>query len=205
MEGGYSFQPLTDEENAIFRKHFIGEDPDANLVKIVDSNNDYILTVKERFKEVSHFFTSLKLREDDVWIITSPKCGTTWTQETTWHIMNNVQLQRTQERLFDRSPFLEMGVMRSSDPNAAEEMIRKLDDLPSPRTIKTHLPLELLPPTLLATCKVIFVNRNIKDACVSMYYHLLRRKTDFDSKFVDFAKEVFRAGMWFQVQVILQC
>ena len=86
--------------------------------------------------------------------------------------------------------------MRSSDPKAAEEMIRKVDDLPSPRTIKTHLPFELLPPNLLDTCKVIFVNRNIKDACVSMYYHMLRRQKDnFDSKFSDFAEEVFRAGL----------
>ena len=41
----------------------------------------------------------------------------------------------------------------------------------SPRIIKTHLPLDMLPPNLLDTCKVIYVCRNVKDSCVSWYHH----------------------------------
>ena len=68
----------------------------------------------------------------------------------------------------------------------AEDVIGKLDSMPSPRLIKSHLPFELLPPDLLDTCKVVFVARfsamlcksvykfifrNVKDAAVSFFYH----------------------------------
>ena len=95
MEPNYKFQALGEDEEKIVKKHFKGDGPNTHLVHIVDENSDYIVTVNEQFKELKHLFYNMKLREDDVWIITSPKYGTTCTQETTWHIMNNVQLERT--------------------------------------------------------------------------------------------------------------
>ena len=42
----------------------------------------------------------------------------------------------------------------------------------SPRLIKTHLALELLPAGLLTTtARVIYVSRNPRDAVVSFYHH----------------------------------
>ena len=33
----------------------------------------------------------MKLREDDIWILSYPKCGTTWAIETVWLVMNDVR------------------------------------------------------------------------------------------------------------------
>lgn len=42
---------------------------------------------------------------------------------------------------------------------------------PSPRFIKSHMPLSLLPPTLLDTAKMVYVARDPRDVAVS-FYHL---------------------------------
>ena len=34
----------------------------------------------------------MEVRSDDVWISSFPKCGTTWTQEMVWNIVNNMDL-----------------------------------------------------------------------------------------------------------------
>ncbi|XP_050678547.1 sulfotransferase 1B1-like isoform X2 [Leptidea sinapis] len=52
----------------------------------------------------------------------------------------------------------------------------KFDDIltmptTSPRFIKTHLPLSLLPPTLLDNNKMVYITREPRDVVVSFYYH----------------------------------
>lgn len=49
----------------------------------------------------------------------------------------------------------------------------QLAEIPSPRFIKTHMPLSLLPPTLLDTAKMVYVARDPRDVAVS-FYHLNR-------------------------------
>lgn len=96
-------------------------------------------------------------RDDDVFIVTYPKCGTTWVQHIVMSIFKKGEtIDNFQE--FQRStPFLEM-----IGPKAAEIM-------PKPGAIKTHLPFHLNPYSPRA--KYIYVTRNPKDCCVSFYHH----------------------------------
>ena len=64
-----------------------------------------------------------------------------------------------------------------------------VDQMPSPRLIKTHYPFEMLPPGLLDTCRVIFVSRNVKDAAVS-YFHMekMMKGDNFKCDFITYAR-----------------
>ena len=74
----------------------------------------------------------------------------------TWHIMNGVKLEETEKDLFVRSPFIDMPMIRNYSKDEADKFFDEdLEALPSPRLIKTHYPFELLPPSLLESCKVI--------------------------------------------------
>lgn len=51
---------------------------------------------------------NFEAREDDIWIVTFPRSGTTWTQELVWLIANNLNYDGTKrEMLKIRSPYLE--------------------------------------------------------------------------------------------------
>ena len=123
-------------------------------------------------KNVGEKVYNFPLRPNDVWIITYPKCGTTWSQEMVWQIVNKVDLEKAKIPLLVRSPFIEMGAliheheeaMMDEKAKAMYDALALADNLPrdTPRVIKSHLPLEMLPPKLLDTCKVIFVCRNPK-------------------------------------------
>jgi len=107
------------------------------------------------------------LRESDIWIVTFPKCGTTWTQELVWTLVNDVDTEKGKVPLFVRSPWIE-AVFPMKDGQLAIDYLNSMKDR---RIIKTHLPLEFLPDGVLEKCKVVYVARNPKDAAVSYYYH----------------------------------
>lgn len=164
----------------------------------------------KKFPQWADAIYNFELRPDDVWIVTYPKCGTTWTQEMVWQLIHNVDKEAAKIPLFLRSPFLEMPCLFPDKPAADNEAkpppqeddekakamkeaymntLEYTAKLKSPRVIKTHLPLDMLPPKLLDTCKVVYVCRNPKDCCVSFYHHtkLFDAHYDFQGTFEDFA------------------
>jgi len=186
----YFFEELADDEKAEVKEHFLDGSLCSDLVRVVDRKSKRPLTTLNRsFVHQHQFVYGMKVREDDVWVVTYPKCGTTWTQEMTWNIMNGVKVDKISEALFERSPFIDLTMIENQSIEEAEDFFATLEALPSPRTIKSHYPFELLPPQLLDTCKVIYVCRNVKDACVSYFHHnLLFKSFQFHSNFEVFAK-----------------
>ena len=129
-----------------------------------------------------------------------------------WQIVHNVDTETAKKiPILARSPFLECeGLFVPKQAEKLRSMESKInfdwmlesakfaENLPSPRVIKTHLPFEFLPPKLLDTCKVIFVCRNPKDACVSFYHHHNNfPEYDMKGSFSDFASMFLKGSIEF--------
>jgi len=144
-------------------------------------------------REVIKRIYNMQVTEKDVWVVTYPRSGTTWTQEMVWNIVNNCQFDKaTKTDIDEKFFFLDMDFLGSGSkgvgPGARSNFIQAAEDkLGERRLIKTHLQLGLLPPSVLSTCKVIYVGRNPKDVAVSYYHHhKMTRNADQSLKFEDF-------------------
>ncbi|XP_052737838.1 uncharacterized protein LOC112044107 [Bicyclus anynana] len=150
---------------------------------------DYITVgPKKYFMTTGYLSAAAKIynfpvKSEDTFIVTFPKSGTTMTQELVWLLCNNLDYERAKSiNLSERSPFLEISTLFSFEdfPMTEEEKQKfvksqipttheDIEKMPSPRFIKTHLPLSLLPPYLLDTTKVVYVARDPRDVAVSFY------------------------------------
>ena len=99
-------------------------------------SNNHLQTVSRRFLDHAELVYNMEVREDDVWVVTHPKCGTTWTQEILWNIVNGVQVDRIKEPLRGRSPFIDIPMIEDSPDRNPREFFDKIDKMPSPRVIK---------------------------------------------------------------------
>ncbi|XP_045593480.1 luciferin sulfotransferase [Procambarus clarkii] len=133
-------------------------------------------------------YTSFPVYPDDVWVVTFPKSGTTWTQEVVWCLVKDTKSPEASLEMMKRFPFLELDTIRPpTDENFPFEKTCDVTQLTStwdiieklkaPRTIKSHLPKELLPKQLWnVKPKIVYVCRDPRDACVSFYFHSVRHQ-----------------------------
>ena len=186
MDTIYSYRMIMMIEAGLYLTGSVCHD----LVKVVNMmSRRHITTVTRSYIDHHHLVYNMKLRDDDVWVVTFPKCGTTWTQEVTWNILNGVSIEQISEAMETRSPFIDQPMITSFSLYKAEQYFAELESRCSPRTIKTHYPFTLLPPGLLDTCKVIFVCRNVKDVCVSYFHHeTLMKHHDLKCDFITYAR-----------------
>ncbi|CAH0718740.1 unnamed protein product, partial [Brenthis ino] len=149
-----------------------------------------------KFKEFAPSLYNMEVREDDIFVVTFPRSGTTWTQELVWLLQNNLDFEKAiNTSLPTRFPFVEHTMLihpefekrmyeKYKDDKEKLEIavaihqsgIKKVADMPSPRFIKSHLPLSLLPPYLLDKTKVVYVTRDPRDVVVSLH-HFYRSNT----------------------------
>uniref|UniRef100_A0A914W5M6 Sulfotransferase domain-containing protein n=1 Tax=Plectus sambesii TaxID=2011161 RepID=A0A914W5M6_9BILA len=120
--------------------------------------------------------------DDDLFVVTFPKCGTTWTQNICTQLMHNGYAPEHGKELYLVSPMIEA------------KGAQGVKDLPRPRVIKTHFNYPDIPKG--PGVRYVFVARNPKDVCVSFFFHHIAIKGLYDwtdGKFDDFF-ELFFAG-----------
>lgn len=103
------------------------------------------------------------VREDDIFICTPPKCGTTWTQAIcAFLILDTLQLNGN---LLHISPWFDSKLL------SLEDCLRILEGQTHRRFIKTHTPLDGIP--YFDHSVYLMVYRDPKDAYFSIRNHLL--------------------------------
>ena len=96
----------------------------------------YLVAAKS-LKQIENF----PIREDDVWLATYPKSGTTWTEEILSLIVADANIKKTNKTILpERVPHLEVG-----PPIGYMNWLKKR---PSPRLVATHLPIGHIPQQL---------------------------------------------------------
>lgn len=124
-----------------------------------------------KYREYADRIRNLTVYEDDVWVVTFLKSGTTWTQEMVWLIDHDLDYNTASAvNLTERSVFLEVvSFVTNMDVN---DSMSQVEQLPRPRHIKSHLPLALLPKQLWTVKpKIVYVARNPKDVTTSLMHH----------------------------------
>ncbi|CAN8022109.1 unnamed protein product [Ixodes persulcatus] len=100
--------------------------------------------------------------DSDIIIDSYPGCGSSWVVQIVYLLLNNAHLGKISESLTREVCYLE-----------AEGTA--VDTYRSPRIIKTHLPFNGIAYT--ASAKYIYIARNVKDCCVSIY-HIMKTFPD---------------------------
>lgn len=141
---------------------------------------------------------NFQAREDDILIATFPKAGTTWTQEIVDLIMLNGDVEKSMRApCFVKVPFIDL------NPKPMLSGVDAANAMKSPRLLKTHLPIQLVPPSFWEkNVKVIYVARNAKDCMVSYFHFQRMNKTlpdpgTWNEYFSTFLAENVAWGSWF--------
>jgi len=188
----FTWAPISPEDDATVKRCYGELGKCRDLVR----SQPEMMRVTPSFADHCQRIRDIKVRPDDVWVVTHPKCGTTWTQEITWNIMTGVDLESGKKPLRERSPFIDVPMINCADKVESNKFFDDMEARPSPRLIKTHYPFEFLPPNLLETCKVLYVCRNVKDVCVSYFHHeTLMKSHDLKCDIITYAKEIYKPGL----------
>jgi len=176
-----------------------------------------ICFLPKHYSNHSSYIEQFPIRDEDVWVVSFIKAGTTWTQEMAWLIGNDLNYEGAKTILPVRFPYFEFDASWDDQNNnsMAKPQGRRLTSMEivhhmqSTRYIKTHLPHNLLPKQI-QTCekspKIIYVARNPKDVCVSLYHHKVLTENyektvdDFVEEFVDDVSETSYAPYWSHVK-----
>ncbi|XP_066432947.1 sulfotransferase 1C1-like [Eleutherodactylus coqui] len=137
---------------------------------------------------------NFQARDGDIVVASYPKSGTTWMQEILDLIVQDGDVEKSQRALgFIKVPFLEMG----------HTSLEVANTMPTPRVLKTHLPIQLMPPSFWEKdVKMVYIARNPKDCMVSYYYFYKMDQTlpdpeTWDNFFSMFLKGSLAWGDWF--------
>jgi hypothetical protein len=135
---------LSDDKSS---KYYV-EDLNYPIVDIPEITDGYKFidnsVIVPKFVKNLEITKSMSLRSDDTFIIGFPKSGTTWIEEIAWLLNNNLDYAKSKSvQHFERVAFVDTGFSSAF-----------LEEMPSPRTFKSHLLPKYLPENFQNKSKV---------------------------------------------------
>lgn len=118
---------------------------------------DGVFLAKHFREEHVRSLLSYTPQKGDLFIVSYPKCGTTWMQHIVYNILTNAVASEDKLDFVLRMPFLER------QGSEAALFGRK------PGALKTHLPFGKIP--FSEDARYVYITRNPYDCCVSYYHH----------------------------------
>lgn len=122
-------------------------------------------------------------RDDDIYIATYPKSGTSMMQMILYHLTTEGDMDFS--HIYDVSPWIRNASFKKQEPV----------ELPSPRLIKTHDFYSDFPVRVKG--RFIYVYRNGMDVAVSLYHQHKNYNKD-DLKFDKFIRDFLKRKAWFR-------
>ncbi|XP_034117394.1 luciferin sulfotransferase [Drosophila nasuta] len=156
------------------------------------------LIIPRKYVELGESIRQLPIYEDDVWMISYPRTGSTWAQEMVWLLGNQLDYEAAKQQLSQRSPMIELSALFSTDhhkwvSDALGNTVELVRNSPRPRFARSHLSWQLLPQQFESVKpKIVYTARNPKDLCVS-YYHYCKLLHGINGDFDQFV-ELFLGG-----------
>ncbi len=138
------------------------------------------LSNKLKFEQYKMIFGE---RDDDIYVATYPKSGTTLMQMILYHLTTDGNMSF--KHIYEVSPWIRNASFKGEKPI----------NLPSPRIIKTHDYYKYFKKGTKG--KFIYVYRNGMDVAVSLY-HQNKNYNNSNLKFEDFLKDFFKTKAWFK-------
>ena len=147
-----------------------------------------MMFLRESVLEVDDI-VKMEIREDDIWVCSFPRSGTTMTQELVY-LAKTLDFDKATTVLLDaRFPMIDLLI--AGQPFYGG--LKMIENLPSPRFVKSHLHHFMLPEQLRAgRGKIIYTARNLPDTLWSNYNFtelVSGRKQPFEKYFKRFMKE----------------
>ncbi|KAK7080296.1 hypothetical protein SK128_024222 [Halocaridina rubra] len=173
-ETAYQLEVEEMPENEVNRLIKIGFKGYTNK-KLVKSKVGGII-LSARYANMAKKIRTFEFRSDDIIVMTYPKSGTTWLQETLWSMRHSHELHLAEkESISQRTYFIDADGLYSLDhqmsmkpqlnrfrslcpgKNPEDGIVMQLAAASNtPRVIKTHLPLSVYPRSLLDVCKSLY-------------------------------------------------
>ncbi|KAL7184968.1 hypothetical protein ACSBR2_027000 [Camellia fascicularis] len=136
-----------------------------------------------------------KAQDSDLILITFPKSSTTWLKALAFTIANCNNYPVSESPLLTTSPHGLVPLLE--DDIYGKNLVLKLEDLPSPRVLATHMPYSALPTSIKdSDCCIIYLCRNPLDVFISFRHFIAKlANTPFDPSLIEESFDMFCRGV----------